>query len=142
MKTQEKGIIAELEFAIEMIKMGYTVLKPVMEGTRYDYVIDINGRFIKVQVKHSNIEKNGIIRVDIRKCRNGKYKFYTKNEIDVLGIFEPKNRKCYIIPLEKIPPAGILYLRVLPTKNKRIKMKINWAKDFEVKNNKLFLKEQ
>ena len=51
MSTKLKGDIAEQAAALQALKLGWGVLKPVGDRMPYDLVFDVNGVFVKVQVK-------------------------------------------------------------------------------------------
>ena len=46
-----KGDISKSFVIAKLLKAGYTVLEPVSENSRYDLAIDLNGNFIRAQVK-------------------------------------------------------------------------------------------
>ena len=46
-----KGGIAETVIAAEAVKLGVFVLRPVVEGGRYDLIFDIDGLLLRVQCK-------------------------------------------------------------------------------------------
>ncbi len=45
------GAIAETAITARAVELGLVVLKPVVEGRRYDLVIDDGGRMLRVQCK-------------------------------------------------------------------------------------------
>jgi hypothetical protein len=49
--TNDKGNIAEAAVALEAIKLGVRVLKPVVEHCRYDLAFDLGERIVRVQCK-------------------------------------------------------------------------------------------
>ena len=57
--SKQKGNITELETMLAFIKLGYNVLTPYGDCERYDFVVDVNGKFIRVQAKTSSTEDNG-----------------------------------------------------------------------------------
>src|SRR5215213_9316588 len=46
-----KGAIAEAAIAAQAVEFGIVVLRPVVEGRRYDLVFDIDHRLYRVQCK-------------------------------------------------------------------------------------------
>ena len=46
-----KGEITEQQVAIEFLTLGYLVSKPLVQRSRYDFVVDINHKLYKIQVK-------------------------------------------------------------------------------------------
>ena len=132
MNSKQKGNITELECMLAFIKQGYNVLTPYGDCERYDFVVDANGKFIRVQSKTSSSDDNGAsFKFSGRSCnrKDGRiiHHKYTNEEIDFFStIFEGK---CYLIPVEEC--GSDKRLRILPTKNGQIRG-ISWAKDYEL----------
>lgn len=132
MNSKQKGNITELETMLAFIKLGYNVLTPYGDCERYDYVVDANGKFLRIQSKTSNTEDKGAsfkfsCRSSNRKEGKIVHRTYTNEEIDYFATCF--NGKCYLIPVEEC--GGDKKLRILPTKNNQIKG-IAWAKDYEL----------
>jgi PD-(D/E)XK endonuclease len=51
MNPSTKGSIAEAVIAAEAVKLGVVVLRPLVEGRRYDLMFDIDGMLLRVQCK-------------------------------------------------------------------------------------------
>jgi PD-(D/E)XK endonuclease len=67
MDTNRKGAIAEAEIALEAIRLGIPVLKPVAEHGRYDLGLEVGGRILRVQCKWGSFDKTvGTIRVSLQ----------------------------------------------------------------------------
>lgn len=49
--TQQKGLLTETYCILDFTKLGFRCLKPVDESSKYDIVVDINGKFIRIQCK-------------------------------------------------------------------------------------------
>lgn len=104
LKTKQKGAIGEHAVALDLLKRGFRVLKPINEDSPYDYLVDIgNGRFIKIQVKLRNnwfVPKNRVWS-DARGRHTSKY---TSDEVDVIAMTDIDTLSIAYIPLEM---AGI-----------------------------------
>jgi hypothetical protein len=61
MDTNRKGAIAEAEIALEAIRLGIPVLKPVAEHGRYDLGLEVGGRILRVQCKWGALEDDGAV---------------------------------------------------------------------------------
>ena len=48
-----KGEITEQQVAIEFLKLGLQVCKPLVQSSKYDFVVDIENKLYKIQVKTS-----------------------------------------------------------------------------------------
>ena len=55
--SNDKGNIAEAAIALEAIKLGIDVLKPVAEHGRYDLALDIGGRLLRAQCKWGSLDR-------------------------------------------------------------------------------------
>ena len=130
MTTDDKGDLGEIIVMAEASRKGYIPLIPISEKKRYDFVLEKNGKFIRVQVKYSEM-KDGKIRVNLyhNAGKENKTKTYTDDEIDAIVVFNKETNKCYFISSAFFKGRHKLELRV--DKPKRKSKKINWAKDFE-----------
>lgn len=132
MNSKQKGNITELETMLAFLKLGYNVLTPYGDCERYDFVVDANGKFIRVQSKTSHSEDGGAsFKFSCRSSNrlNGKivHHSYTNKEIDYFATtFE---NQCYLIPVEEC--GSDKKLRLLPTKNNQTRG-ITWAKDYKL----------
>lgn len=130
--TKYKGNITEIESMLAFMKLGYNVLTPYGDCERYDFVADVNGKFLKIQCKTSSSIDNGAsYKFSCRSTHkvNGQMKM-TKYETDEIDYFSTCfNNKCYLIPLSECGSDKIL--RVIPPKNGQTRG-INYAKDYEL----------
>lgn len=102
MNSKQIGNITEVSVMLEFLKLGYNVLTPYGDCERYDFVVDINHKFYKIQVKTAK-EDNGKIEFNTASTHyvDGKciHDSYTKDEIDYIATYF--NNKCYLIPIEE-----------------------------------------
>ena len=130
--SKQKGNITELETMLAFLKLGYNVLVPYGDCERYDFVVDANGKFIRIQSKSSSSDDDG---ASFKFCcrsshqSNGKtvHCQYTIDEIDYF--ITSFNNKCYLIPVSEC--GADKRLRLLPTKNGQVRG-ISWAKNYEL----------
>ena len=101
--TQLKGRTTEIEVVLAFIKLGFNIAEPFVPD-RYDFIADVNGDLIKVQVKTSRVKKEN--EAIIFTCRSTNvntkgttYHRYNKEQIDYFATFW--NEKCYLIPVEE-----------------------------------------
>ena len=59
MNSKQKGNITELESILAFFRLGYNVLTPYGDSERYDFVVDVNGKFIRIQAKRSKTDDSG-----------------------------------------------------------------------------------
>lgn len=133
LNSKQKGNITEVECMLAFLKLGYNVLMPYGDCERYDFVVDIEGKLLKIQVKtssDSHIDEGYII----FKCANKTTKEgqfirhpYTKEQIDYF--MTSYNGQYYLIPVEETSTEK--RLRFTPPKNGQLKG-ISFAKDYEL----------
>jgi hypothetical protein len=58
----QKGAVAEAAITAIVIELGFTVLRPLCEGQRYDLVIDLKPRLLRVQCKWARLA-DGVVSV-------------------------------------------------------------------------------
>ena len=132
MNSKQIGNITELETMLAFMKLGYNVLTPYGDCERYDFVVDVNGKFLRMQSKTSNSDDNGASfhfsgRSSHRKEGKIVNHRYSSDEIDYfVTCFQ---NKCYIIPVNEC--GNDKRLRLLPTKNNQTRG-VTWAKDYEL----------
>ena len=134
MNPSQQGAIAEAAIALEAIKLGIPVLRPVAEGGRYDLVFDLHGRLMRVQCKWANRQGN-VINVRIRTNRrcNGGFvtTTYTADEIDAVAAYCPDVERCYLLPISLVAGRTGLYLRLERTRNNQ-KLGVKYAETYEL----------
>lgn len=139
LNTHFQGEITELEVAEAFLAQGYQVCKPLVSDSRYDFVVDINHTFYRIQVKTSSLSIDGdYIEFKTQSSHTNTkktvYHSYSKEEVDYFAtIF---NHQCYLVPIEQVGSRSFR-LRLKPTKNGQTK-NINFAKDFKLEN--IFIK--
>lgn len=132
MNSKYKGNITELECMLAFMKLGYNVLTPYGDCERYDFVVDKNNKFYKIQSKTSSSDDEGAsFKFSCRSCnrKDGAimHHTYTKEEIDYF--ITSFNGIIYLIPVEEC--GSDKRLRLEPTKNGQVRG-ITWAKDYEL----------
>ena len=124
--TKILGNTTEMECMLECMKLGIQVSIPFGEDSRYDFIMDYNGKLYRVQSKHcSEIvdSLNQVVAVKFKTVRQSGSNAtihtrtkYTKDEIDYFST--SYNGKCYLVPVEQCSNEKIL--RIIPPKNGQI----------------------
>lgn len=130
LETKQKGIIVELECITYLYKLGYQVSTPYGENSRYDLIVDINGKLIRVQCKSCVLGEGGSfinfrcvsVRKNTKKTRRRKY---TPEEIDYFATYY--DNQCYLVPVKECSTDKSL--RFYPPKNGQ-KKGISFAEDY------------
>ena len=132
--SDQKGAIAETAVVHAAAKLGIDVYRPVMDGTRCDFVLDIDGRLLRVQCKWAN-RVGDVIAVRCYSSRRSASGFvkrpYTPSEVDALVAYCPELDRCYYLPLENFPGRVQIQLRLARAKNNQ-RSGIHWAEDYEL----------
>lgn len=118
--TNCKGNVAELAIAKEAANLGLSVLMPMTEHERYDLVIGIGGRLLRVQCKWANC-KGDVISAHLASSRRGPNghirKNYSAAEIDAIGLYCADLDRCFLVPIEVVAGQWAIRLRLLPARN-------------------------
>lgn len=142
LSSKQKGNLTELQCITEFYKLGYAVSIPYGENSRYDFIADIKGKLLRIQVKTSVKKDNGaLIEFSCRSTRVNSQgnisRTYTKEEIDYFCTYY--NNKCYLVPIEEC--SATKKLRFEPPKNGQ-KTGINFAEDYEIEKQLKKIEEQ
>lgn len=129
--THFKGKITELIVAQKFLEKGIQVSQPLVFNSRYDFIVDINNKLLKIQVKTAKISDDkahmsfatSTSHTNTHKTIN---RTYQANEIDYFATIV--DEECYIIPYNICGKRG-QRLRLKNTKNNQ-KQNILFAKDF------------
>ena len=54
---KRKGILTEEEIKLWFLKQGLSVSVPVGDDDRYDFIVDFDGKLVKMQSKTSNLTR-------------------------------------------------------------------------------------
>lgn len=105
MDTKLKGDIAEQAAILQALKRGWAVLKPVGDRLPYDLVFDVEGVFVKVQVKSAWFdEKRGNYVTDTRRTRTNRRvmvrESYKQSDFDFALVYLPEIELFYVFPVE------------------------------------------
>ena len=115
-----KGAIAEAAIASAAIELGVFVLRPLVEGRRYDLLFDVDHRLFRVQCKWAP-RRGNVIAVHLNSCRltPGGYvrSTYDATEIDVVAVYCQELKRCYWLPIDKVAGRTGIHLRLAPAAN-------------------------
>lgn len=132
--SNHKGNVAELAIATEAARLGLPVLKPITEHGRYDLVLDLGPRLVRVQCKWASHQSGGVLirAAGSRMGRNGCVRStYQPHEIDALAAYCEALDSCYLLPTEMVAGRRTIQLRVQPARNNQ-EASINFAADYEL----------
>ena len=134
MTTTDKGGIAEAAITHHAALLGVVVSRPMTEGRRYDLVLDIEHRLLRLQCKWGAL-RGDVVSAFTRTSRHtpGGYvrTTYSVEEVDAIGIYcEPLNR-CFLVPIEEVAGQSHLHLRLAPARNNQRAL-VRMAEDYDL----------
>ena len=99
LNTHFQGKITEIQVAKAFLELGYQVSQPLVPDSRYDFIVDIKGKLLKIQVKTSHLaeDKSYFEFATSTSHTNTKGTInhsYTPDEIDYFATFY--ENECYI----------------------------------------------
>ena len=109
LSTHFVGEITEQQVVLEFLKLGIMVSKPLVQSSKYDYIVDINNKLYKIQIKTGTLKEN--------------------SHIDFATMFD---NQCYLVPISLCGKRN-QRLRIAPTKNKQTQG-VLFAKDFKLED--------
>jgi PD-(D/E)XK endonuclease len=132
MTTDQKGAIAEAAIALEAMKLGIEVYRPLAEGGRFDLILVVDGQLLRVQCKWAT-RYGEVVLVrcySARRARQGLVRrLYTADEIDAFAAYCLDLDRCFFLPIDLFPNREIS-LRLSPARNNQ-RRGIRWADDFD-----------
>ena len=90
---KKRGEWTELHFMARASEEGVTVSKPWGECCRYDFIVEYEGKFLRIQVKSTTYRRwrSYICRLPVRR--------YTSKQIDFLVIFVIPKNAWFVFPV-------------------------------------------
>ena len=120
--TNQKGAVAEAAIALEAIKLGIGVYRPLGDE-RCDFIFDLHPRLMRVQCKWAS-RRGGVIVVQLYSARRTaggvRRMYYSPTEIDAFAAYAPDTGRCYFAEFAQIGVRQALNLRLEPAKNNSV----------------------
>lgn len=128
------GEITEQQVVLEFLKLGILVSKPLVQSSRYDFVVDINNNLYKIQVKTGTFKENSYLEFATSTSHTNTQGTlnisYSANDVDFFAtMYEDQ---CYLIPYE-LCGKRTQRIRFVPTKNNQT-TGVLFAKDFRLED--------
>lgn len=121
LSTKAQGAQTELQCLTYLHGLGYDVSIPWGDNARYDFVLDVNHKLYKIQVKTSHKMEEGVYRFQTRSTyvnsQGNRTANYTEDEVDFFATFI--EGKCYLIPLNETSKREKVMRFVEPKNNQR-----------------------
>jgi hypothetical protein len=96
---KQRGEWAEAQFMAKAAGHGLAVCKPWGDSGRYDFVVESEGGFLRVQVKSTMCRKDGGYTCKVRP--NPRSRPYTSDQFDFVAAYVIPEDVWYIIPSAK-----------------------------------------
>jgi hypothetical protein len=130
-----KGDRSTLAIMLALQEVGYEVLLPFGENTRYDLVIDDGMTLRRVQCKTGRL-RQGAIRFAARSsyAHHPNPRMVVRDylgQIDYFGIYCPETGGVYLVPIEDAQVRATGSLRLAPARNGQ-RRRIRYASDYEI----------
>ena len=113
---------------------GLDLLIPFGENTRYDLVVDLDSRLVRVQCKTGRLRNGAVFFATCSAYghhRNPQaHRRDYADEIDYFAIYCPETSGVYLIPIEDVPSKSSAALRVKPASNnqsRRVRLASRYA---------------
>ena len=139
--TKKKGNLTEMQCMSAFIAQGCGVSIPFGDNSKYDFIADVEGQLLKIQVKTASLKDENSIKFSCRSthvnCSGVKHTRYSKDEIDYFATYW--NGQCYLVPISECSVEKTL--RFTPPKNGQIKG-ITFAHEYTLEKQLTKIKEE
>jgi hypothetical protein len=134
MTPSMKGAIAEAAIAANAVKLGVFVLRPLVEGRRYDLVFDVDGLLLRVQCKWAR-RVGDVIVVNLRTSRLTPRGYlnttYDESEVDAVAAYCADTDECFLLPIQDVAGKKAVHLRLTPAANGQ-ELAIRYAQSYRL----------
>ena len=122
LSTKALGAQTELQCLTYLHGLGYDISIPWGDNARYDFVLDVNHKLYKIQVKTSHLIEEGVYKFQTRStyinAKGNRSNSYTENDVDFFATWI--NNQCYLVPLAETNKRDKV-MRFVKPKNNQIK---------------------
>lgn len=115
LSTQFKGVITQLQVATYLLQLGYIVSQPLVQDSKYDLIVDVNNKLVRLQVKtarkHPKNQGQSIVfncRSTTNNVRECKQRYYSQTEVDFFATYW--NKQVFLIPINECSSEKTLWL--------------------------------
>lgn len=139
--SKARGEYSEAVIIAKLLEVGYVVLTPFGDSSRYDLVIeDADGRFWRVQCKTAWTELDGAIlkfnavsnhyHYGNKEQKSVNRKRDYRGQIEYFAAYSPDTGKVYLLPEDHVETTQVTLRLTLPKNNQEKNVK--WARDYEI----------
>jgi len=130
-ETQKRGQATEAILKAAFVLRDIPLLIPAYDNEPYDFVVEIDSKFHKLQAKTAYRHSEGTVRfetVSTRARSDGYKRSGYEGTIDYFAVYNPALEEAYLIPIEDAA-SGKMEIRFQPPKNNQ-RVGINWHEDY------------
>jgi len=129
MNTKNMGDVAEQVVALDLLKRGYVISKPIGDNAPYDLIVDRNGKLERIQIK-GRTPKSGKLHIELYSMlynttsgsnNRTKQVLYNTNDVDWYAIVDNSTLRCYYLKIDDVEGLTFITLRTEPTRNGQVK---------------------
>lgn len=126
------GELSEAAATYHLVRAGYDLAKPLGDNARYDLVIELDERFVRVQVKTGRLHDDGAITFPTcsSQAHRGHGTAHYRGQCELFAVYCPELDETYLVPVDGTGARGCS-LRVRPTANNQARG-VRWAADYRV----------
>ena len=110
--TQQKGITTEMYVAAYLLSLGYNVSQPMCQDSKYDLIVDVGHKLLRLQVKTARQTSESSIAFNCRSTTKNsvthKSRSYGLDEIDYFATYW--NHQVYLVPVGECSSEKRLHL--------------------------------
>lgn len=117
LSTQFKGAITELFVSAHLMSLGYVVSQPLTQDSKYDLIVDVHGKLLRVQVKTSRLNtetKGKSIKFNCRSTTNNvrecKNRYYSPEEVDYFATYW--DGMVFLVPVSQCSAEKTLWIDI------------------------------
>jgi len=103
---KQRGEWVELLFMTVAAGLGFTVAKPFGDSARYDVIVENEGRFLRIQVKSTEVWTGSSYVCQLHMCG----RLYSAEDIDYFAIYVLPLDLWYIFPARTLAGLGAVVL--------------------------------
>ena len=118
MDTNFKGCITEMKVMTHFLELGYAVSQPLLQNSKYDCILDVNGKLYKIQIKTARQDTSSFKFNCKSVTTTGTKSITTKYSKEEIDFFATEwLGKYYLVPVEECSVEKRLWL-IKPSNNK------------------------
>ena len=101
--SKQKGNLTELQCLAAFAQCGCSISIPYGDNSKYDFIADVEGQLLKIQVKTASLKDDSSIKFSCRSthvnCTGVKNERYSSNDIDYFATYWKD--QCYLVPVSE-----------------------------------------